>query len=221
MAILVNMRIIIFGPPGVGKGTASAFLIKEFSLTHISSGDIIRDIIKENKPESKLIKPYIDSGSLVPDKIITEIIEHRLLEDDCKPGFVLDGFPRTIPQAKFLDIMLKKDHIEVDHVIELTAPDDVIVERLSGRRLCKSCNAIYHIKTMPPKKEGVCDACGGELIQRKDDNEKVIRQRVSLYHKETEPLINYYKSSGLLREISADRPPGPIADDIKKLLTKK
>lgn len=199
------MRLIIFGPPGVGKGTISGMLIKKYKIPHISSGNIIRELVHKDKAFSKF-KSIVDKGGLLPDDAVIKIIEKRLMKPDCKNGYILDGFPRTIAQAEFLDKDLAKKGINIDHVLDLLASDEVIIERLSGRRMCKNCDAIYHLQNIPPKKAGVCDKCGGELIQREDDQPDVIKKRIIAYHKETQPLIDFYKQKELLVEIDTNKP---------------
>jgi adenylate kinase len=212
------MRLKIFGPPGVGKGTVSAMLVKEFKIVHISSGNMIREIASKNTPEAEKIKPFLKKGLLVPNGIATELIEERLRQPDCEKGFVLDGFPRTIPQAIFLDELLKRDKIEIEFILNLKASDKTIISRLSGRRMCKKYDAIYHIDNIPPKKDGICDKCGGELIQRDDDKPEVIKERIQVYHNETAPLIEYYEKKGILIDIETDQPLEKIYSDIKKVL---
>ena len=212
------MRLILFGPPGVGKGTTSAMLVKDYKIPHISSGNIIREIASEKSESAKKVKPYLENGLLVPNEIITPVIKDRLKQDDCKNGFALDGFPRNVEQAEFLDKLLAKDCIEINYVINLIAKDKTIIGRLSGRRICKNCDAIYHLQNIPPKKEGICDKCGGVLIQREDDKPEVIKERIKQYQKETKPLIEYYAKENLLRNIDTDKPLDEIFSDIRAVL---
>jgi len=192
------MKLVLLGPPGAGKGTQAAELAASLSIPAISTGNIIRAAVKENTPVGIIAKGYIDKGELVPDETVVSLVEERLKEDDCKDGYILDGFPRTISQA---EIMVEKG-IDVDRVVNIELADEVIVERLSGRRVCLKCGAAYHVKFNPPAKEGVCGVCGDKLVIRDDDNEDVILNRLSVYHSQTEPLIEFYEKQGKLRSIS-------------------
>lgn len=192
------MRLILLGAPGAGKGTQAVLLEEKFNIPHISTGDIFRSNIKNNTALGKKAKEYIDKGALVPDDVTVEIVKDRISQEDCKKGFILDGFPRTIPQAEYLDNAMAEMGADIDYVIDISVTDDVIVRRLSGRRVCKSCGATYHVKSNPPSKEGICDNCGGEVVQRDDDKEETILKRLKTYHDQTEPLIEYYKRKGKL-----------------------
>jgi adenylate kinase len=202
------MRLIIMGAPGAGKGTHADLITKKLSIPHISTGDIFRSNIKNVTPLGIVAKEYTDKGLLVPDEITIGIVKNRLMEDDCKEGFLLDGFPRTIPQAEYLDKALAEMNIKLDHVINLNVSDDAVVQRISSRRVCSKCGAIYNTVNSPPKVEGICDVCQSVLIQREDDSEATVRDRLNVYHMQTEPLVKYYSEKGIVLEI-------PDVDDIK------
>lgn len=209
------MRLILLGAPGAGKGTQAVVLAQALGVPHISTGDIFRANIKNNTPLGIKAKEYIDKGALVPDEVTIDIVRDRLKQPDCSKGFILDGFPRTIPQAEYLEDVLKGIGTTVDHVIDINVPDEVIIKRLSGRRVCSSCSATYHNVNNPTKEEGICDACKAPTIQREDDREETIVKRLSTYHEQTEPLIEYYKGKGKLLTIDGT---GTIEDGTKKLL---
>ncbi|MBM7581868.1 adenylate kinase [Caldicoprobacter guelmensis] len=187
------MRLILLGAPGVGKGTQATLLSKALSIPHISTGDMFRYHISNNTDLGMEAKQYIDKGMLVPDEITVGMVADRLKQQDCRNGFVLDGFPRTIQQAKFLDKILKDLNIQLDMVINITLDDREIIKRLSGRRICPQCSAVYHIEDKPPKNEGLCDNCGTGLVQRGDDKEETIIKRLQVYHSQSEPILEYYK----------------------------
>lgn len=190
------MNLILLGPPGAGKGTQASRIVKKYNIPHISTGDIFRENIKNSTPLGEKAKSYMDKGELVPDSLVIELATDRLTKDDCKNGFLLDGFPRTIEQAVALDAFLGENSKKLDCVIDIDVPKEVLIERLIGRRVCKSCGSTYHIKNMPAKKEGVCDECSGELIQRADDTEETVENRIEVYNKQTKPLLDYYDKSG-------------------------
>lgn len=199
------MRIILLGPPGAGKGTQAAMLVKELEVPHISTGDIFRAAIKEGTELGRKAKEYMDQGQLVPDEIVIGIVKERLTQADCKKGFILDGFPRTVPQADALQEALKNLGMDLDAVVNLTVGEDELVARLCGRRVCKKCGATYHVQFSPAKIQGTCDLCGGELYQRDDDKEETIRKRLEVYTNQTTPLIQYYEGKkGLLETIQGD-----------------
>lgn len=188
------MKVIIMGPPGGGKGTQAEKLSEILNVPHISTGAIIRTAIREKTPLGILADDYIQKGQLIPDRVAIDMVAERVKEADCENGYILDGFPRTLPQAKAMDEI----GISIDAALNLLVEDDVIVKRLTGRRECKVCAAPYHVENNPPKKDGVCDRCGGELISRADDVPETIRERLSVYHSQTEPLIDFYKNAKLL-----------------------
>lgn len=190
------MNLILLGPPGAGKGTQAAKIVEKYNIPHISTGDIFRKNISEGTKLGLKAKSYMDKGELVPDSLVIEIATDRLTEDDCKGGFLLDGFPRTVEQAVALDAFLGEHGKKIDHVLDIDVPKEELMERLIGRRVCKNCGATYHIKNMPPKKEGVCDKCSGELMQRADDTESTVENRIEVYNRQTKPLLDYYDKSG-------------------------
>ncbi len=195
------MQVILIGPPGVGKGTQAKLLQERFQLAHISSGDLLRAAVKRKTETGLQAKRYMDRGELVPNVLVVSIIEERVREADCHPGFILDGFPRNVAQAEALAPMLASVAKQVDHVISLIVPRDEIIKRLSGRRTCRECGAMYHIIFDPPVNTGLCNKCNGELYQRDDDQEDTIVARLDVYQRETEPLLAYYRTRSLLREV--------------------
>lgn len=197
------MRIILIGAPGAGKGTQAATIKAKYPIAHISTGDMLRANVKECTELGKLAKSYMDAGKLVPDQVIIDMMEQRLKEDDCIAGFMLDGFPRTLPQAEALEALLEKLGMKLDAAVELEIEDEVVVSRLTSRRVCKACGEIFNTVLKPTKVEGVCDKCGGEVIQRDDDKEEVIRKRLSVFHEQTAPIVDYYAAKGVLFKIDA------------------
>ena len=212
------MRIILLGAPGAGKGTQASILSERLNIPHISTGDIFRANIKEGTELGKIAEKYINEGKLVPDEVTVGIVTDRISKSDCKNGFLLDGFPRTIPQAECLDKALEEINISLDAAINIDVPDEVIVNRMSGRRVCPKCGSSYHLKNIPPKAEGICDRCGSEIIKRKDDDEDTVLKRLSTYHEQTEPLINYYSNKGLLKNVDGCVPLTQTTDEILELL---
>lgn len=206
----ILLNIVFMGPPGAGKGTQAASIVNEYSIPHISTGDAFRLAMGQGTELGKKAKEYVDAGKLVPDTITNGIVKERLQQPDCSNGFLLDGFPRTIAQAEALDDMMKSLGKTLDHVINLTVDRDLLVVRLSGRRICKSCGATYHVEFNPPATEGKCDQCSGELYQRSDDNEEKVAIRLDEYMNKTAPLLEYYESKGLLRDINGE-------DDIEQV----
>jgi len=207
------MKLVFLGPPGAGKGTLASLAKEAFNVVHISTGDIFRANIKNGTPLGLKVKAILDSGGLVPDETTIEIVKDRLSQSDCKAGYLLDGFPRTVVQAEALSTFDK-----LDAVVNFVLGDDEIVARLSGRRVCKVCGTAYHLKSMPPAKLGVCDKCGGELIQRKDDEAVSIQERLRVYEASTQPLIDWYRKKGLLRDIDASPQPAQVLKELKKAL---
>jgi adenylate kinase len=210
------MKIIFLGPPGAGKGTYASRLTPILGLPHISTGDIVRDEIKAQTELGKTIREYSDKGELVPDEIIIKLLAKRLKKPDCERGFILDGFPRTIKQTEALDKISK-----IDLVINVNVPDEIIIKRLSNRIICRRCGTVYNKLTLKPKKDNICDECGDQLYQREDDKPEVIQERLNVYRKKTEPLIEYYKKKGLLKDVHCNdlmTPPEVIVEKIKLVI---
>ncbi|WP_369248587.1 adenylate kinase [Streptomyces sp. R41] len=198
------MRIVLVGPPGAGKGTQAAFLAKNLSIPHISTGDLFRANISQQTELGKLAKSYMDKGELVPDEVTIAMAKDRMEQPDAENGFLLDGFPRNVSQAEALDEMLQAEAMKLDAVLDLEVPEDEVVRRIAGRRICRNDSShVFHVAYKAPKKDGVCDVCGGELYQRDDDSEETVRTRLEVYHTQTEPIIDYYKAQGLVVTISA------------------
>ena len=195
------LRTILLGPPGAGKGTQAAKIVGKYGVPHISTGDIFRENIKKGTELGKKAQEYMNRGELVPDDLVIEIATTRLLEDDCRDGFLLDGFPRTVYQAEKLDEFLAARDSKIDKVLDIAVEKDELIARLTGRRVCKACGASFHVVNIPPKKEGVCDFCGGELIQRADDNLETVTNRIDVYEAQTMPLVEYYEKAGNLVHI--------------------
>ena len=195
------MKIIMLGAPGAGKGTQAKKIAAQYSIPHISTGDIFRANIKNGTELGKKAKTYMDQGALVPDELTCDLVVDRIQQEDCKNGFVLDGFPRTIPQAEALDAALKNLNQTMDYAIDVDVPDENIINRMGGRRACVTCGATYHMVHVPPKKEGICDKCGSELILRDDDKPETVKKRLDVYHAQTQPLIEYYTKKGILKTV--------------------
>jgi adenylate kinase len=215
---MINM--VFLGPPGAGKGTQSEQITKDFDIVQVSTGDILRLSVKEGTDLGKLAKEYMDKGELVPDDVIIGLVRDRLQEKDCANGFILDGFPRTIPQAEALDEMLERDlNISLSHVISLEVNDDTIVERLTGRRVCENCKKGYHITFDPPKTDNICDNCGGRLIHRDDDKKETIMKRLQVYHNQTEKLKKYYSDKDILQTVDGEKTPENVYKEIVRILS--
>lgn len=213
------MILILLGPPGAGKGSQAKKIVSDFGVTHISTGDIFRQNIKDQTELGKKVKAIIESGAYVSDEITNELVFDRLLNEKSKNGFMLDGYPRNINQAKALDAWLSEHNKELTSVIYIKASNEVLIERISGRRICKNCGATYHIKNHPPKVEGICDICGGPLVQRPDDNEETALVRIEVYNKETSPLIEYYKETGKLASFDGDKNIDEVYEDVRDSLS--
>lgn len=203
------MNIVLLGPPGAGKGTQAQFICKDYGIRQVATGDMFREARQKQTELGKKVESYMLAGKLVPDDVVIEVVGERLWQSDCEKGFLLDGFPRTVAQADALEKRLVKRNKRIDAVLSFLVPDDVIVKRLSGRRVCGSCGANYHVDFAPSQKEKVCDRCGGEIIQRKDDTEKTIKERLKVYKDQTQPLVEYYQKRGLLQAIDGQ---GEVSD---------
>ena len=211
------MKLVIFGPPGSGKGTYASRLQRRLGIDVVATGDLLREIMKEDTPLGRKVKGFVEKGQLVPDDVVVQVLKQRLNKSSSKKGFVLDGFPRTIEQAKALEQLVK-----IDGVIHLTVPDWIIIERLSSRRICKSCGEVYNVRFLKPKVESICDKCGGQLYQRSDDMPDVIKSRIGVYERQTEPILQYYKEQGVpfaeFKCESLELPPEVAVDSILKQL---
>ena len=214
------MYILLMGPPGAGKGTQAEKLIREYGIPQISTGDMFRAAVKSGTALGKEAKSYMDKGALVPDSVTVGIVKERLAQDDCKKGWILDGFPRTTAQASALDAILHDLGIQLTAVLDFNVNRDDLVKRVSGRLVCRRCGASFHKEFRPPKQEGVCDNCGGELYQRADDNEVTVRERLAVYDTSTKPLIDYYKVSGRYYEINGDQSMDKVFADVQAALKK-
>lgn len=215
------MYILLMGPPGAGKGTQAERLIAKYGIPQISTGDMFRAAVKEQTPLGLEAKKYMDNGQLVPDAVTVGIVKERLAKDDCKKGFILDGFPRTTSQAVSLDAILRDLHIKLDGVINIAVPDAELIKRTSGRQICRKCGATYHLTFKPAKVANVCDKCGGELYQRDDDKPETVQKRLSVYAAQTKPLIDYYKNSNLYIEVDGQQDMDDVFKDIVASLEKK
>jgi adenylate kinase len=212
------MKIVMLGAPGAGKGTQAKMIADKYSIPHISTGDIFRANIKEGTPLGAKAKEYMDKGLLVPDELVCDLVVDRIQQDDCKNGYILDGFPRTIPQAEALTDALSKISDKVEYAINVEVPDENIVNRMGGRRACVGCGATYHVKYNPPKVEDVCDKCGEKLMLRDDDEPETVQKRLDVYHEQTQPLIDYYTKQGVIAEVDGTVDMNEVFDNIVKLL---
>ena len=212
------MKIIMLGAPGAGKGTQAKMIAKEYGIPHVSTGDIFRANIKEGTELGKEAKGYMDKGLLVPDELTVKILLDRVAKDDCKNGYVLDGFPRTIPQAEVLEDALNKLNDKIDYAIDVNVPDENIIKRMSGRRACLKCGATYHIEHVPTKKEGICDVCGEPLVLRDDDKPETVKNRLDVYHKQTQPLIDFYSERNILKTVDGTVDMMDVFNAIKGIL---
>ncbi len=212
------MKIIMLGAPGAGKGTQAKKIADRYSVPHISTGDIFRANIKEGTELGRKAKTYMDQGLLVPDELVVELVVDRIKQADCENGFVLDGFPRTIPQAEALDAALKNIGEAMDHAIDVDVPDENIINRMSGRRACLDCGATYHIVTIPTKVEGICDVCGNKIVLREDDKPETVQKRLEVYHAQTQPLIDYYKKQGILKTVDGTQLMDAVFNAIVEIL---
>ncbi|MBR0410956.1 MAG: adenylate kinase [Eubacterium sp.] len=212
------MKIIMLGAPGAGKGTQAKMLADKYGIPHISTGDIFRANIKNNTELGKKAKGYMDAGQLVPDELVVDLVVDRIKNADCFKGFILDGFPRTIPQAEALDYALNNQNEKIDYAINVDVPDENIIERMSGRRACVGCGATYHVVYNPTKKEGTCDKCGQDLILREDDKPETVKKRLQVYHEQTQPLIDHYEKKGALLTVDGTKDIQLVFEDITKVL---
>jgi adenylate kinase len=212
------MNIVFLGPPGAGKGTQAKRIAEKYGIPQVSTGDMFREHLSKGTELGQKAKEYMEKGQLVPDEIVLGMVEERLKQSDCEKGFILDGFPRTVPQAEALDQLLDKMGKKIDYAICIDVPDEELVKRLTGRRTCKKCGMMYHVIFKPPKEEGKCDVCGGELYQRADDNEETVRNRLKVYHEQTEPIIQFYEKKGVLHRIDGIGSIDEIFERIVKVL---
>ena len=213
-----QFNLVLLGPPGAGKGTQAGRIVAEYGLPHVSTGDILRGAVKNQTPMGLEAKRYMDAGDLVPDSVVIGIIKDRLQEADTAKGFLMDGFPRTIPQAEALDAALDDLDRAITKVVVLLVDEDLLIRRLTGRRICRSCQTPFHVVFTPPQVEGVCDKCNGELYQRDDDTEATVRNRLEVYRTQTEPLIDYYDRAGVVARIDGAKTPGETYEDIRMAL---
>jgi adenylate kinase len=212
------VNLVLMGLPGAGKGTQAERIVDRYNIPHISTGDMFRTAMKEGTELGLKAKSYMDEGALVPDEVTIGIVRERLSKDDCERGFLLDGFPRTVPQAEALEGILSELNKKIDYVLNIEVDDSILLERLTGRRICKSCGATYHLVFNPPKEEGTCDRCGGELYQRADDNAETVQNRLDVNMAQSKPLLDFYSEKGYLRNIDGQREISEVFTDIESLL---
>ena len=212
------LNIVLLGPPGAGKGTQAELIVKKYGIPQISTGDIFRANIKNGTELGKKAKEYMDKGELVPDELVVDLVKDRLEQDDCKNGFMLDGFPRTVFQAEELTKIMEAKSLSINYVLNIDVTSEKLIDRIAGRRVCKSCGATYNVNTKPTAKEGVCDACGGEVYQRADDNRETVENRINVYFAQTAPLIEYYEKAGVLATVNGDQAMDNVFSDITKVL---
>ena len=212
------LRTVLLGPPGAGKGTQATRIVEKYNVPHISTGDIFRENIKNGTELGKKAQGYMNKGELVPDDLVIEIATTRLLADDCREGFLLDGFPRTVYQAEKLDAFLEEHGLQLDVVIDIEVAKEELITRLTGRRVCKNCGASFHVVNIPPKQEGICDFCGGELFQRADDTVETVNNRIEVYNEQTMPLVDYYKNAGKLAVVNGELPLDTVFAEIVKAI---
>ena len=214
----MNMRLVLLGAPGAGKGTQAAKIAKKYNIPAISTGDIFRENVKNETELGKEAKKYMDAGELVPDELVNRLVIDRLQKDDCKDGYLFDGYPRTIPQAEAFEAALKEIGQAIDYAIDVEVPDEAIMERMSGRRVCPKCGASHHVKFNPPKEEGKCDNCGADLIQRDDDKPEIVSNRLNVYHESTQPIIDFYRERNVLAEVDGTQDVEKVFEDIAAIL---
>lgn len=209
------MKLILLGAPGAGKGTQAEKICEKFSIPQISTGNIIRAAMKQETEAGKKAQTFVNAGQLVPDAVVIEMVNERLKQDDCKNGFILDGFPRTVAQAEALEEM----GVQIDAVVDIQVPDAVITDRLSGRKACLACGATYHMEFQPPKVDGICDRCGADLVVRKDDQPETIQERLKVYHDQTQPLVDFYRARGVLKEVDGTKPVEEVTESTLAVVT--
>lgn len=209
------MKLILLGAPGAGKGTQAEKICEKFSIPQISTGNIIRAAMKQETEAGKKAQTFVNAGQLVPDAVVIEMVNERLKQDDCKNGFILDGFPRTVAQAEALEEM----GVQIDAVVDIQVPDAVITDRLSGRKACLACGATYHMEFQPPKVDGICDRCGADLVVRKDDQPETIQERLKVYHDQTQPLVDFYRTRGVLKEVDGTKPVEEVTESTLAVIT--
>lgn len=212
------MRVVLLGPPGAGKGTQAKAIADHWNIPHISTGDLFRENLNNKTALGLKAKAYMDAGKLVPDTLVIELVKDRIVRDDCKSGYLLDGFPRTVAQAEALDAFCNETHQPLDYAINICVPENILVERITGRRVCPECGASYHITFNPPKVDGKCDRCGATLMARKDDNAETVKTRINVYNEQSAPLVDYYKAANIIIDIDGTQAPAVVGDEIIKKL---